>query len=135
MAQKRASIYPLVLVYAGPTTLNVQELHGVSVKPGGKKDVITVGGAIDPGAVILQNGEPQVNVKSHDISTLLTAISLTAGLQCAAGSNLIQWQVRADGGAFLGTLSHVVLTNKKLFVVPKRLSASQDRPAELELDL
>lgn len=135
MAQKRASIYPLVLVYAGPTTLYVQELHGVSIKPGTKKDVITVGGAIDPNAVILQNGEPQVNVKSHDVSTLLTAISLTAGLQCAAGSNLVQFQTRADGGTFAGTSSHVVLTNKKLFAIPKRLSASQDRPAELDLDL
>lgn len=133
MAYDRYSGYPASLTYAGPTTLNLQELHGVSLKPDNKKDEIIPMGNIDRSAVILIGAEPVVTFKTHDISTILTACSLTAGLATIA-SNLIQFQKRADGGVFASGSAHVVLTNKKGFLVPKRLTVSADKPAELELE-
>ncbi|HWB13344.1 MAG TPA: hypothetical protein VG826_29230 [Pirellulales bacterium] len=135
MAQQRYSIYPASLTSTGPVTTNLQQIHGVSIKPDSRKDEIIPGGAIDRAAVILQGAAPVVSFKTHDLATIFGVLSPSAGLVCAAGTNLIQYQKRADGGTFASGSSHVVLTNKKGFLVPKRLSASQDRPVELELDL
>lgn len=135
MAQNRYTVFPVVLVYAGPTTLNVRQLGKVSAKSGAKKDTIIPGGNIDPSAIILLGADPIVSITSEDISSLLTAISLTAGLECAAGSNLVQFQQRADGGTFSGGSTNVVLTNKKAFIYPKKLTVSQEKAAELELEM
>lgn len=135
MAQDRFSVFPLTLVYDGPTTLNIQQINRVSVRSGGKKDTIIPGGAIDPAAIMLLGADPIVSIASEDVATLLTAISLTGGLECSAGNNLVQFQKRADGGTFQTGSNHVVLTNKKAFVYPKKLSVSQEKPAELELEM
>lgn len=128
----RYSIYPASLGAA--TTLNLQQIDGVNLRSGVKKDVIIPGGLIDPSAVMLLGGEPIVNFKTPDISTVLTAVSLVNGLLCATAASLIQFQKRLSGGTFAGTLAHVALTNKLGFLVPKKLSVTQDKPAELELD-
>jgi hypothetical protein len=129
----RYSMYPAQFTYAGPTTLNVQEMHGFSIKPNAKKDEVYLGGNVDPSAFILQSAEPVANIKTHDVKTVLTAVSLTAGLATIATST-IQSQKRADGGVFAGGSTNTIYTNKKGFLLPKRLTASVDRPAELELE-
>lgn len=128
----RYSIFPASLGAAA--TLNLQQVHGVSLKSGTKKDLVIPGGAIDPAAVMLLGAEPIVSFKTSDIATVLTAVSPTAGLNCATANSLIQFQKRLSGGAFAGTLSHVVITSKLGFLIPKKLTVSQDKPADLELE-
>lgn len=128
----RYSIFPATL--GAVATLNLQQVDGVSLKSGDKQDVIIPAGNIDPAAVILLGAEPIVNFKTTDISTVLGACSLTAGLSCVTAPSLIQFQKRVSGGTFAGATSHVVITSKAGFLVPKKLSVSQEKPAELELD-
>jgi len=129
----RFSIYPARFVYAGPTNLDLQEMHGFSIKPNAKKDEIYLGGNVDASAFILQSAEPTATFKTHDVKTVLTAVSLTAGLATIATSQM-QVQKRADGGVFAGGSTNTIYTNKKGYLMPKRLTASVDRPAELELE-
>jgi hypothetical protein len=61
-------------------------------------------------------------------------VSPSVGLACPTGGT-VQFQKRVDGGAFAGTLSHVILTSTKGMLVPKTLSCDQDQDGGAELDL
>jgi hypothetical protein len=129
-ATNRYSIYPSQFV--GGSTLTLRQIHNVRVVPNSSKDVIIPGGAIDPEAIPNMFAQPMVTFSTHDLAAVLTAVSITAGLNCTSGG-IIQFQQRVDGGTFGGTGVHTKLTSTKGWLGLQSITASQDGPAEANL--
>lgn len=126
MPQDRFGIYPLTLTYAGPTTLNVQQIGRWGIKPDANKETIIPGGSVDPSAIVLNYGNPSVEFETDDLATILSVVTPSAGLACSGGA-LFQLQKRADGATFAGGATNVTITSKKGFCYPKTLDVRQDR--------
>lgn len=128
MSNTRYSIFPISL---GGT--NFTQITGLSINPAANRDVITVGGSVDPAAVIINNAEPAVSFDTDDLTTVLTNVSLTAGLNCTSGGT-IRFQQRDDGSTFATSSSTgVTLVTTKGFLVPTGISCSQDSAASINL--
>lgn len=124
MSQDRYGLYPATLTYAGPTTLDIQQIERVGVRPSAQKEIIIPAGNIDPSAVILLMADPAVDFDTDDIATVLAAVSPTAGLALTGAA--FQLQKRADGGAFAAAGTGLSIAATKGFVYPKTLSVAQD---------
>lgn len=127
--------YPVKLVYAGPTTVYANQLDSVEVNPGIELIESFAAGAVDPQLIATAFAENKVSITSRDVSTLLGAISISAGL--ALTSSVVQWNKRADGGTFAGSGSHITLSSTGGFIYPTEISVKQDdkEGASIKLDL
>lgn len=134
MAANRYSVYPSSLVYAGPTTLTIDQIISHSVRTGATFQTVTPGGAVDASAHIMVFGEPVVEFSSDDLKSVLDAISLSAGLSLTGGGT-IRYQQRLDGGTFAGSSNNATFTLTKGFAYPTSIQASQDDTSGATVDV
>lgn len=124
-ATYRFSLAPCLLNNA----VSLTELHNVSVSQGANRDIVTPGGAVDTGAVILASGMPGFTFATHDLSSLLTGINTDSGLACTAASTLY-FQKRDGGGTFTGSGTHEKIVAATGYVHTVGITASQGSAAE-----
>lgn len=117
-------VYPVKLVYAGPTTLYLNQLDSVEVNPGIEVLEAAAAGSVDPQLLATAFAEPKVSVTSRDVATIMAAISPSAGLVLTSG--IIQWERRAGGGTWQGTLSHYTASLTGGFAYAKEITCKQD---------
>lgn len=98
-----------------------------------KKIVATPGGSLDPGKIAGIARDPVVALSCLNLAQLAN-ISPILGLACSS-SVKIQFQQRADGGAFQSGSNHVTMTSAKGMLLPESIQAQQDdqSPALLQL--
>jgi len=91
-------------------------------------------GALDPDSFYVRSGQPRLSWTSFDMDTIFGngGISVTAGLNITSGNLRLHSQVRASGGAFLGSTSHQVIsatntnsTNRRGLVIANSFECSQ----------
>jgi len=128
----RFSLYPSSFVHAGGT-LSMVQLGAARASMNSQFDEHIVGGAVDRGAVILQQAAPSVDLESADLATIFGVVSPTVGLSCT-GNCIFQYQKRADQGVFAGAGTNTLATATKGFLLPTRLSASNGGRASLGLN-
>jgi len=121
---KRYSIYSSTFT-DGTTPISLVQVRSTSVQSGSRKSLITPGGAVDRGAIVLSHAEPVIRLETGDLATALAGISATTGYNASSGATL-RAQQRSDGGVFLGAGNHVTVTSSKGFLLPESLSARQD---------
>jgi hypothetical protein len=122
---KRFSIYPCSLTYAGPTTVDLQQMQGFGVEPRPAIKRVYVGGAIDPKAHLLASADPQKPFATRDLTTLLGAVSPLTGLHITASTFRLQERDDAES-VFLTGGTHETFTTTGGHVVIESISASQD---------
>jgi hypothetical protein len=116
----------------GGTETDLIQLGGVALDAAQELAEIYPSGAIDRAAVVLNSGPASVRFATPDLATAFGVVDPAVGLLCTGGA-VLQFQKRADGGVFAGSGANVLATSSSGFLLPTRLSASQDKPALLEL--
>lgn len=125
MATNNYSLFPLTVIYAGPTTLNLRQIEDVGVQPNSQKSVIIPGGALDAGAVIENMADPLLRFSTRDLTALIGGVSITAGLYCNGGYTA-RFQKRTTGSTFATGGSHITATGASGFLNIESISANQD---------
>lgn len=125
MAANRYGVYPSSFVYAGPTTLLIDQILSHSVRTGPTHQAVVPGGNVDTSAHITVMAEPVVEFSSDDLKTVLDTITISAGLALTGGLT-IRYQQRIDGGAFAGGSNNATITATKAFAYPTSIQATQD---------
>lgn len=124
MAAKRYSIYSASIT-DGASPVHFTQLRSKSVVSGSRKALVTPGGAVDRGAVILSHADPMVRLETGDLATALAGVSATTGYNATSGATF-RAQARAAGGVFAGSGSHVTIASGKGFAALESLSVRQD---------
>ena len=106
---------------------NFTQMKSWNARTQSQKDRIIPGGAVDPSATMLKMAEPQVELVTTDLVSLITthSVSLSAGLNCTGGGTF-RLQQRTDGGTFTGSNNNVSYTSTKGYLYPTRISGRQD---------
>lgn len=118
--------------FVGGSTLDLMQVHSVSVNPGASKVTVMPSGALNPLAIPMMFAQPTVTLRTHDIAAVLAAVSITNGLAITS-SALIQYQGRDDGATFTSGSTHTVVSATKGWLGITSITASQDAPAEVTL--
>lgn len=126
---ERYSIYPAVF-----DALTIPDVVNVTPSTAIQKMIVTPGGALDPGKIALVSLDPVATLSAVGLGVVLTAVSPTAGLAISSLAK-IQFQARADGGAFQSGSSHVTISSVKGMLIPESIQAQQDdqNPALIQL--
>lgn len=111
----RYSIYPPSFTYAGPTTMDLQQIDQVGMTPGSRVRTVRPGGALSPAAHILSTANPTSQFSTADILTPLTAMGGNFHLFCSGG-HVSRYQLRAEGGTFASGSVHHTQTSAKGFL-------------------
>lgn len=114
------------------SALDLVQVHSVSLNPGASKVVVRPSGALNPLAIPMMFAQPTVTLRTHDLSAVLAAVSITNGLAIGTAA-LVQYQGRVDGATFGGSGVHTVHTSTKGWLGITSITASQDSPAEVTL--
>ena len=125
----RYAIYPARL-----GSLLFQQIDEAHLRPQSNKSEVVVGGALDRSAVITAFGEPVWTVKTADLGAVLAGISLTGGYPwdtsapLSTSASLLQFEKRADGGAFIaaGSSVHHLASMIRGWACIEEISATQD---------
>lgn len=128
MALNRYGIYPAI--FSGGSTLNLPQLGMAQADPGSTIERVIPSGAVDPAANIVSSGRPTAAIRTLDLKTFFTTVSPSTGFSCTGGA-LFHYQQRASGGVFSGGSTNIILTSTKGFLLPQRLSANENGPADL----
>lgn len=130
----RYGLYPARFNNGG---LNLSQVASVAHRAGASPFSIRPGGSLDHAGHVLSTARPVASLMTHDIDSVLAAVSLTAGLDCSAASQL-NFQKRAVGGAFTAANStaHVTQSIEAGFLHITEISASSesDEPAQCMLE-
>lgn len=106
---------------------NLRQITNVAYNPGAEIVRARQSGAVDPSEHYLRGADPRAQLTTMDLSGLLSFASVIAGTGLLSGDTiLLPFQKEDNGGTFLGTLSHDVLTATEGFVYPTQISAAQD---------
>lgn len=126
---ERFSIYPAIF-----DALTIPDVVNVTPSAAIQKMVVTPGGALDPGKIALVSLDPVVTLSAVGLGAVLTAVSPTLGLAINSLAK-IQFQARADGGAFQSGSNHVTISSPKGMLIPESIQAQQDdqSPALIQL--
>jgi hypothetical protein len=108
--------------------LAIKQCAAAEFSPNNQIDPARMSGAVDPTAHYLGQGEPRARWTSHDLATILGAVSVTAGLYVASGTITVPWNRRAAGSTFLGATSHFRLNGTKGLLWPTQFEANQGDP-------
>lgn len=117
--------YPAKFVYAGPTTLYINQLDQVDVQPGIEVIEAMAAGSLDPQLIATAFAEPKVDFTSRDLATVLAGLSIYNGRDVTT-SGTIQWEKRLDGGAYTSSTTHMNLVSTGGLLYAKEFSAKQD---------
>lgn len=126
----RHSIYSATIGAGTPFVL--RQLDGGDINPGQSLGEIIPGGALDRANTFLNFASPTAMLRSADLYTILTEISLTVGVACPTGA-VFRGQARTDGGGFAGGSSHVNWTSTKGWIGITSIAAAQNSPATASL--
>lgn len=118
-------IYPAQFVYAGPTTLYLNQLEQVDVQPGIELLEAMAAGSVDPELIATAFAEPKVEFTSRDISTILAGVPFATGRDITTSAK-IQYQKRLDGGVYTSGSAHFNLTATLGYLYLKEFGAKQD---------
>lgn len=125
MASTRHGSYAARFGYAGPTNLDLVDIMGWSLRPGGNRIDVIPAGALSPGATILNFADPMAEIQTGDLTTVLGAVNIATGLSCTGGATL-QLQKRSDASTFTGSGTHRTITSAAGFLMIRDISAEQD---------
>jgi hypothetical protein len=130
----RYSLYPASFNGAA---LNLSQVASVAHRAGASPFLVRPGGSLDPAAHVLSSARPIASLMTHDLDTVLSLVSLTAGYDCSSASQL-NFQLRTAGGAFTASNStaHVTQSIEAGFLHITEISASSegDEPAQCMLE-
>ena len=121
---KRYSIYSATFT-DGASPISVVQARSKSITSGARKALITPGGGVDRGAVILSHADPMARLETADLATCLAGVSVTTGYAATSGATF-RAQQRAGGSTFLGSGNHVTIASSKGHLLPESLSVRQD---------
>lgn len=108
--------------------LAIKQCSSAEFSPNNQIQPARMSGAIDPTAHYLASAEPRCRWASHDLATILGALSVTAGLYVGSGTITVPWNRRSAGSTFLGATSHFRLNGTKGLIWPVSFEANQGDP-------
>lgn len=130
----RYSLYPASF---NGGALDLAQVASLGVRSGASPFLVRPGGSLDPAAHVLSQARPIASLMTHDIDTVLSLVSLTAGYDCSSASQ-ISFQQRAVGGAFASPSStaHVTQSIESGFLHITEISANSesDEPTQCMLE-
>lgn len=91
----------------------------------------TLSGELDPSELYGGDAQPMASLTSGDLAGVLAGISITAGLAVAAGSIVIPFNERVQGGTFQSGSNHATISSANGLIVPTSFSAGQGDAAAL----
>lgn len=93
-------------------------------------------GQIDPNSFFLQDKTVRATIESFDIAGIVGGLtSLQAGLAVAAGSIVLPWNARSNGGGFAGAGANDSITGTDALILPRSFSASRTSPAVASVEV
>lgn len=110
-------------------SFNLTQLSRVGYSENANIDTTIPGGSTSPAAAIAAAAEPQFSLATQDVSSLLSGVSITAGLKCTSGAT-IYYQKRDDGAIFLGSGNHTKAASTSGFIMVNGISIPHGQPAE-----
>lgn len=119
-AMQNYVIYPAIF-----DTLTVNHMLALEFSTNIQKLVAMAGGSLDPALIAEVSRENEVQLTTGDIATVLSAVSPINGL-LVESSGEIQYQKRADGGAYSILNDHITLNSTRGMLIPRTISSSQD---------
>lgn len=127
--------YPVQIVYAGPTTMYLNDLASIETNPGIESLEQMASGSTTRAFVSDVFADNKVSLTSHDVATILGAISFHNGLIFT--SALVQYQKRLNGGTYTSGANHITLSATGGLLYPKEINVKQDdkEGATLSLDI
>lgn len=128
MSTTRFGIFPCTI-----DSLELQQIGSASVRTGANKEFIMPGGSLDVAAIPLNMADPTVTIGSHDFTTILGGVSISAGLECDTGGTF-RYQKRADQGTFAGSTSNLTLSSTKGMALLRSIGAQVGSPATISLE-
>lgn len=130
----RYSIYTASFGYGESSVLNLTQLRSQNMEIGANKTVVRPGGSLDAGAHYLGTLDPKQMFASRDLFSVLSAVSLSAGLYCANGSTM-RFQLRDQAGAFITNSSHQTLTTTRGWLGIESFGVDKDSVEGAEMSL
>lgn len=130
----RYGLYPANINNGG---LSLAQVASVALNAGRTVHTVRPGGALDPAANVLSMARPVAQLATHELDAVLAVVSLTAGYDCSAASQL-NFQKRAVGGSFTASNStaHVTqsIANGFLHITEISASSESESPAQCMMD-
>lgn len=114
--------------------LTVNDIRSVNVSPSVSHMVMIPGGATRPDGFAMNYADPTISITTGDIATVLGSTGVATGLSVSGATWEIQYEKRASGGTYAGTLSHVTLNGTDGFLYVTSISAEQDSAECASLD-
>lgn len=115
--------------------LTLKQVTRTSFQPNLQVIAGKASGAPGPSELFAGPAEPMASFDSMDVSGVLAAVSVTAGLAVSSGTITIPWNKRSNGGTFAGSSAHDRLNATDGLIVPTQFSANQaDEGASVSLD-
>lgn len=119
-AMQNFVIYPAIF-----DLLTVNHMLNLEFSSNIQKLVAMAGGSLDPQLIAEVSRENEIQLTTGDIATVLSSVSPINGL-LVESSGEIQYQKRADGGAYSTLAEHVTLNSTRGMLIPRTISSSQD---------
>jgi hypothetical protein len=123
---------------AGSNNLVLNQINSVGTRT--NKGIFTVhpSGAIDPAAHLMSTARPVQAFATNDLLTLFgdasAPVSITAGLYCTQGSQLV-YRRRVEGGGFSSGNDHIVQTVESGFLHCTEFGAEAESQSPVEAAL
>lgn len=108
--------------------LTLKQVRSVAFDWGAMIAPAQFSGGIDNQQYTVDKMFPRATLEAHDLAGVIAAVSATVGLAVAAGSIVIPFQVRAQGGTFSGGANHHTISSANGLILPRRFSARQSDP-------
>jgi len=119
-AMQNYSVYPAIF-----DALTVNHILSLGFDSNVQKLVAMAGGSLDPALIAEVSRENEIKISTGDIATFLAGVSHVNG-ELVTSTGEIQYQQRADGGAYKNTSEHVTLNSTRGILLPRTISSSQD---------
>lgn len=116
--------------------LTLKQVTRSDFQPNAQQIAGKASGAVAPSELFAGAAEPVISFDSMDVSGVLAAISISAGLAVSSGTITVPWNKRANGGTFASGTAHDELNATDGLIVPTSFSANQgDEGASVSLDV
>jgi len=122
---ERYSGYPAVFGYSTGQTTDCQHLTAYDMDSNTTETAVRPIGAIDPLEYITPRSRPQFRMRTPDMLTLLTDVSLVAG-KFYDEDSYFYYQERSMAGAFESGATHIGRRTRKGFMYVDSITAAQE---------
>lgn len=105
--------------------LLLRQIRSTSYEPNVQHRTARAAAALAPAEIGVLGSRPQVTISSGDLDSIITNLSMTGGLYINAGTIIVPFINRIEGGSFKGATAHTTLSGTKGLLLPNSFSARQ----------